>query len=133
MHADAGANAKPIGWTIDDDGWAFWTQAVREHVTETWTIDSDFQDTTQRLQSIAHMGHGCKATARGVSATGSNLNAAVESTIDNDDERQRLQHLKSKNRDLIRREKNSSQWRHVLRNLRAGGWGKKAMGKTCST
>lgn len=64
-----------------------------------------------------------------VSATCLELDAAIASTLDNDDERQRLLHTKFQNCDLIRREKQSAKWRHVLRNLRGGGWGNKAMGE----
>lgn len=55
-------------------------------------------------------------------------NAAIEAAIDNDNMRQRLQHEKFKMRDKIEREKQGSHWRHVIRNLQRGGWGKKAVG-----
>lgn len=119
---------KSIGWTIDDNDWTQWTQAVREKVTDKSTVDSDFQDITKRLQEISHLGRGRRTIIKGTSTTEENLNAAIEGTLDDDDARQRLQHQKFKNCDFIQRDKQSSKWRHVLRNLRGGGWGKKAMG-----
>lgn len=47
------------------------------------------------------MGHRCRTAIKGTSTTEDNLNAAIEATIDDDDARQRLQHLKFNIRDLI--------------------------------
>lgn len=102
---------------------------MKEHVTDKWTVDIDFQDITDRLVGIASMGRSRRATIPGTPTTEYDLDSAIQSAIDNDAERQRLQYMKLRNRNLARREKQRSRSQHVLRHLSAGGWGKKAMGK----
>lgn len=68
----------------DENNWNVWEMAVKEQVTNHWTIDSNFQDITRRPQSIANIGRGRNMTAKCTSTTEHYLDIAIQSTIDGD-------------------------------------------------
>lgn len=116
---------KPIGWTLQEQHAAAFEQEAND-IYRRWSMTWSLQDITTEMQNLTQYGKPWQAAyikAR-CSHTEDHIKKLISEAETTNERRRWYKHLWTR-RKQIAAEKQNAQMSHILKNLHAGGWGKR--------